>query len=195
MNNMNKFSEIVFKLRGGIWTALFLGILFFANEKPLLWEIILALALIILGQLIRFWAVGTIGLYRGEHVKAQSLATTGAYSIMRNPLYFGNFLIGLGWSFLAGWKIVIVFVISFWVIYVMIIIPHEENFLTQTFGAEYIFWKRKTGMFFPKSLDYVRNNFRKGKFNREVLFKSETHSLITTIIGTLAILAKCLCYT
>ena len=188
---LTRFREFIFKMRGGIWTLLFLIILLLTNHKPELITIIFALIIIFAGQLIRFWAAGTIGLYRGEKVKAQRLATTGAYSLIRNPLFFGNALIGLGWSLIAGYSAIIIFVISFWIIYAKIIIPFEEKFLTEKFGLEYLHWKNKTGMFFPKSL----KNFRKGVFDRKILIRSEIHSLITTIIGTVIILVKALCYT
>ncbi len=180
-------------MRGGIWTLLFLIILFMTNEKPEILTIIFALLMIFAGQILRFWASGTIGLYRGEKVKAQKLATTGAYSLIRNPLYFGNALIGLGWSFLAGKYAVIIFILSFWIIYAKIIIPYEEDFLTEKFGQEYLNWKSKTGMFFPKSF----RNFKSAKsvFDFQILFKSEVHTLITTLIGTVIILVKGLCYT
>lgn len=188
---LTKFREFIFKMRGGIWTLLFLMIMLLTNHKPELITIIFALILIFAGQLIRFWAAGTIGLYRGEKVKAQRLATTGAYSLIRNPLYFGNGLIGLGWSLIAGYLAVIIFVISFWIIYAKIIIPFEEKFLTNKFGAEYLHWKNQTGMFLPKSL----KNFRRGNFDSKILIRSEVHSLVTTIIGTVIILVKALCYT
>ena len=79
--------EWVFKMRGGLWTLLFLIILFTAKKTSLA-QILVALFFIIAGQLWRCWAVGFIGLYRGENVKALKLATKGPYALMRNPLYF-----------------------------------------------------------------------------------------------------------
>ena len=109
---MQKFREFVFKMRGGLWTLLFVIILFMTRKtEPK--QIYLALIIIIFGQLWRFWAAGSIGLYRGENVKAARLATRGPYALMRNPLYFGNFLIGLGWSIIAGLHAVIMFIVSF----------------------------------------------------------------------------------
>ena len=97
---MRTIREKVFRLRGGIWTLLFLLILLLA--RPTRQSLLLGLPFVVLGQAWRFWAVGCIGRYRGEAVGAERLATWGPYAFMRNPLYFGNGLIGLGWGLMAG---------------------------------------------------------------------------------------------
>ena len=128
--------EWIFRMRGGIWTLLFLAILFMVRASTP--GIIAASVIIVtLGQLWRCWSAGVIGLYRGENVKALKLATTGPYALMRNPLYFGNFVIGLGWSVIAGKWAVVIFAASFFVLYVLVIIPHEEEFLRTKFGHDY----------------------------------------------------------
>lgn len=188
---MQKFREFVFKMRGGLWTLLFVIILFM-TRKAGPEQIYPALVIIILGQVWRFWAAGSIGLYRGENVKAAKLATRGPYALMRNPLYFGNFLIGLGWSIIAGLHAVIMFIVSFYVLYVLIIIPHEEKFLLEKFGIEYESYCSRVNRFFPYSLrlqDVINKDF-----DPKILIKSEIHTLITTLAGTLIIIAVS-CYT
>ena len=177
--------EFVFKMRGGLWTLLFVMILFML-EPASLGRVALCLALVTLGQVWRCWAVGYIGLYRGENVKAQSLATHGPYALMRNPLYFGNFVIGLGWSILAGLRGAILFTLCFYLLYVMVIIPHEEAFLLSKFGAEYQDYCRRVKRFWPASLS--REDI-KGKFDPEIVRKSEIHTIISTVIGTIIILS------
>lgn len=180
-----RFSEWVFRMRGGLWTLLFVIILFMA-DKASTGQIITALAIIIFGQVWRFWAAGTIGLYRGENVKALSLASTGPYALMRNPLYFGNFLIGLGWSIIAGLHAVIIFILCFLLLYVMIIIPHEEKFLRSKFGLEYSAYCSRVKRFWPMSLSLKDLC---GRVDFAVIKKSEIHTLITTIIGTIIIIS------
>lgn len=180
--------EWVFKMRGGLWTLLFLIILLTAKKTSLA-QILVALFFIIAGQLWRCWAVGFIGLYRGENVKAQKLATKGPYALMRNPLYFGNFLIGLGWGIIAGLHAVIIFCASFYILYNTAIIPHEENFLRSKFGIEYEAYCSSVKRFYPVKLD--RKSLR-GKFDRKILLKSEIHTIISTVIGSVIIIVKCL---
>lgn len=186
---MLKFRNWVFKMRGGLWTLLFVIMLFMAEHADLT-RIISGLVIILAGQLWRIWSAGIIGLYRGENVKALKLAHTGPYALMRNPLYFGNFLIGLGWAVIAGLNAVIVFVIAFIVLYVMIIIPHEEEFLRSKFGHEYESYCERVKIFWPVKLklkDILGNP------DLNVIIKSEIHTVISTFAGTCIILAVSIC--
>lgn len=185
-----KFSEWVFRMRGGLWTLLFLVILFMARKASGL-QVAAALTVIVSGQVWRFWAAGVIGLYRGENVKANKLASTGPYALMRNPLYFGNFLIGLGWSIIAGLHAVIIFIIAFYVLYVLVIIPHEEKFLRNKFGLEYAAYCSRVKRFWPVSLNI---GDLAGRVDFGVIRRSEIHTLITTITGTIIIILVS-CYT
>ena len=185
-----KIREWIFKMRGGLWTLIFLIILFTAKKINSFTQVLIALAFIIVGQLWRCWAVGFIGLYRGENVKAQKLATTGPYALMRNPLYFGNFLIGLGWAIIAGVYAVIIFIVSFYVLYNVAIIPHEEKFLRSKFGLEYESYCQRVKRFFPVISKLKFGNLR-GGFNSKILMHSEIHTIISTIIRTLIIIAVC----
>jgi len=183
--------EFVFRMRGGIWTLLFLAILFMVRGSS--WQIIsVSLVIVAMGQIWRCWSAGVIGLYRGENVKALKLATKGPYSLMRNPLYFGNFVIGLGWSIIAGKWAVIIFVVSFIVLYVLVIIPHEEEFLRTKFGHEYEEYCKRVKMFWPVKIDAEDI---KAPADWEIISKSEIHTIISTITGTAIIIAVSLCYT
>ena len=182
---INKLGDWVFKLRGGIWTLLFLAIILMAEPT---WESFrLGLIFVVLGQLLRFWAVGCIGKYRGEVVGAEKLVTTGAYAFARNPLYFANGLIGVGWSIISGRYTLLFFVIAFLIVYVLIIIPREEAFLREKFGVEYDTYCGKTGMFYPKTFPV---SFKSESFSFYILWKSERHSLYMTILGTVLLTIK-----
>ena len=183
--------EWVFRMRGGLWTLLFAVILFMvgaATPEKVCWCVVL----VGLGQAWRCWAVGYIGLYRGENVKANSLATHGPYALMRNPLYFGNFVIGFGWSIMAGLRGALIFTLCFCLLYVAVIIPHEEAFLLSKFGTDYEDYCRKVKRFWPSSL---KLSDLSGKFDSSVVMRSEIHTIISTIIGTAIIMAVSLCYT
>jgi protein-S-isoprenylcysteine O-methyltransferase Ste14 len=80
---------------------------------------------------------------------AETLNTTGMYSIVRHPLYLGNFLIGLG-AVLApfeGW-LVASYVLAFWLYYERIMMA-EEQFLRQRFPSEFDSWAKSAPSFFP----------------------------------------------
>jgi len=88
----------------------------------------------------------------GRNVKnqvADTLTTTGMYSIARHPLYLGNFLIGLGiLLFPRLWWITLLYVLTFWLYYERIMFA-EEEFLRRKFGAPYLEWADRTPAFFP----------------------------------------------
>ena len=81
--NLAEIRKAAFKWRGGIWTAFYLVIFFLA--KPVYESVLFGLVFVIAGQAIRFWAAGSIGLYRGVEVKASCLVTWGPYALSGIP--------------------------------------------------------------------------------------------------------------
>ncbi|MBQ7154221.1 MAG: isoprenylcysteine carboxylmethyltransferase family protein [Synergistaceae bacterium] len=183
--------EFIFRMRGGIWTLLFVAVLFMVRASGTE-QRYACIILVFLGQVWRCWAAGCIGLYRGENVKAKRLAENGPYALMRNPLYFGNFVIGLGWSVAAGFRGVMLFTVSFILLYVAVIIPHEEAFLREKFGIEYEEYCLRVKRFWPLVIDVKA--LCEG-FDATIVMRSEIHTITSTIIGTIIILGVTLCYT
>ncbi|MCR4818444.1 MAG: isoprenylcysteine carboxylmethyltransferase family protein [Fretibacterium sp.] len=186
---MSGLGAWAFKMRGGLWTLLFVLILVLARPTPR--SLAVGLIFVVLGQLWRFWAAGSIGRYRGESVGAERLATWGPYALMRNPLYFGNGLIGLGWAIMAGPWAVPLFILGFIILYGIIIIPCEEAFLLEKFGEAYRAYQRTTGIFFPRreGLSSLTKRLH-GPFCTGVLWQSETHTVLSTVVGTCLIALK-----
>jgi len=82
--------------------------------------------------------------------RADRLNTTGMYSVVRHPLYLGNFLIILGMMmFTQVWWIVLISVLMFWIYYERIIFA-EEEFLRKKFGNLFLEWAEKTPAFLPR---------------------------------------------
>jgi len=125
----------------------------------------------LVGLLIRsagigFAARGTSGRNRHSQI-ADSLNTTGVYSIVRHPLYLGNYLglLGLLASTLVWWVVVIGSLV-YWLILERII-EAEESYLAEKFGADFTIWAAATPAFVPIFPKWVSSG---SKFNwREVL--------------------------
>jgi protein-S-isoprenylcysteine O-methyltransferase Ste14 len=82
--------------------------------------------------------------------RAHTLNTTGMYSIVRHPLYVGNFFMLFGIVLLPKvWWFILIMVLMFWLYYERIIFA-EEEFLRKQFGAMFCEWATKTPAFFPK---------------------------------------------
>jgi len=101
------------------------------------------------GLAVRIWCTFYIG---GR--KSKELITTGPFSICRNPLYIGTFLlsIGVGLCFenLLMLLLVLVIVIPAHVIAVRM----EEAHLEKVFAEQYRSYKRRTPRFLPCLRDY-----------------------------------------
>ncbi len=139
------------------------------------WEI-LCLLISSLGLAMRFLTIGytprdTSGR-NTEKQDAGSLNTTGLYSLVRNPLYLGNFFMYLGIAlFTAIWWLTFIFVLVFWLYYERIIFA-EESFLRAEFGQQYLDWAAKTPAIFPRfsgfkksPLPFSLRNVLKREFN------------------------------
>lgn len=113
------------------------------------------LAIILMGEALRVWASGHI-------VKNDGVTREGPYSLSRNPLYVGNFIIGTGFVVAAGnsW-IAPVFLVFFGVLY-SFTISYEEQFLQMKFPEEWESYIESVPRFFsPGNLtNYVPGQFR-----------------------------------
>jgi protein-S-isoprenylcysteine O-methyltransferase Ste14 len=86
---------------------------------------------------------------KGGHV-ADVLNTTGMYSIVRHPLYMGNFIIWLGVAMYCGiWWLVAIVTLLFWIYYERIVYA-EEEFLRRRFTDTYRHWADRTPAFLPR---------------------------------------------
>ena len=148
-----------------------------------------ALFLIFSGHLIRARTVGkrtiqTSGRNRSHQV-AQVLNKIGWYSLVRHPLYFGNYLIWLGLAiFLSNFWFVIILSLLFWIYYERIMFA-EEVFLEEKFGEEFTNWASKTPSFFPSFKNYVPNLC---PFSWRIVAKNEYPGIISSATSFLFIL-------
>lgn len=88
--------------------------------------------------------------------RADSLNRTGLYSLVRNPLYVGNYFAGLGLAmFPQHWWLAVIYTLGFWLYYERIIFA-EEAYLREKFGAEFTEWAARTPVFIPRLRGWVR---------------------------------------
>jgi protein-S-isoprenylcysteine O-methyltransferase Ste14 len=148
-----------------------------------------ALFLIFSGHLIRARTVGkrtiqTSGRNRSHQV-AQVLNKIGWYSLVRHPLYFGNYLIWFGLAiFLSNFWFVIILSLLFWIYYERIMFA-EEVFLEEKFGGEFTEWASKTPSFFPSFKNYKPNDC---PFSWRIVAKNEYPGIISSATSFLFIL-------
>jgi protein-S-isoprenylcysteine O-methyltransferase Ste14 len=136
-----------------------------------------------LGLWIRIYTVGhTPKNTSGRNVTTQvadSLNTTGIYSIVRHPLYLGNFFMWLGPAVLTGnFWFIISFCLFYWVYYERIMFA-EEQFLRRKFGETYINWAEKVPAFIPKFKNFQKSSL---PFNWKKVMIKEKNGLAAVFI-------------
>ncbi len=131
------------------------------------------------GLLIRWVTVGFVPAGTSgrntQGQRAEVLNTTGMYSIVRNPLYLGNFIIILGvvLSIKVWWLALIVSMFFF--IYMERIILAEEKFLHEKFGVTYDEWREKTPVIIPNFKLWNKPDM---KFSWKTVVKREYQGLM-----------------
>tara|TARA_B100000427_G_scaffold250335_1_gene213580 strand:- start:339 stop:1091 length:753 start_codon:yes stop_codon:yes gene_type:complete len=111
----------------------------------------------LLGQTIRALTIGyvpkgTSGRNTGEGQVAMTLNTKGMYSIVRHPLYLGNYFMWHGIILYAGSYIFVIYFSIAFLIYYSLIAMAEEKFLKKKFGNEYSNWAKGIPAFIPRKL-------------------------------------------
>jgi protein-S-isoprenylcysteine O-methyltransferase Ste14 len=104
-----------------------------------------------------FGVAGVFGtsLKVAETHRAERIVTTGVYSIVRHPQYFGGLLAHIGFSFLFS-GMYSLFVTPLVIAVVYIISWKEEKELIKEFGQEYEDYKSRVPMLIPKFIPIKR---------------------------------------
>jgi protein-S-isoprenylcysteine O-methyltransferase Ste14 len=149
---------------------------------------LVGLLISLLGETVRIIVVGyahkgTSG--RESYLRADSLNISGIYSIVRNPLYIGNFFIYTGLvivfsNIFAGLTFVIFLILQYY-----FVILAEENFLKEKYGLEYEIYCQKVKRIIPTFRGYKKNQI---PFNlKKVIFK-ENDSVFNMVVMYLLVL-------
>ncbi len=192
INSFEKEGNFLFKHRGEIPVVLFLlaiPVVYFTHSRMGVqakeitsW---VAFSLSFLGFVIRAIAIattpkGTSGRNTKEGQVAESLNTTGIYSIVRHPLYLGNYFMWIGIVlFTFNWMFVVIVTLAFWLYYERIMFA-EERFLERKFGDSYMNWANATPAFIPCLRKYKKNTV---PFSFKSVLRREYSGLLATVVG------------
>jgi protein-S-isoprenylcysteine O-methyltransferase Ste14 len=154
------------KLRLWLVYPIFIILPFVARVTPASWTA--ATLLIIAGLAVRFWASGYI-------TKSHRLTTSGPYAYMRNPLYVGNFLLGIGIVLVANNMWLFMFYLAAFYFFYAGTIREEEAVLGGKFGAAFKDYIKDVPVFLPTGKRYskveekhfdLKQSFKNGEFIR-----------------------------
>ena len=149
-------------------------------QKSLLYT---GIAISYIGESIRIYTIAYVPAGTSGRNTKQQLATSlnkqGIYSIVRHPLYLGNFFIFLG-PFIYTGNIygIIIFILIFWIYYERIMFA-EEAFLMDNFKDKYKQWSFKTPAIIPNPFLYSRIN---SKFSLLKVFEREYSGICGIIV-------------
>jgi protein-S-isoprenylcysteine O-methyltransferase Ste14 len=138
------------------------------------------IGLIIRSLTIGFTPAATSGRNTSAGQVAETVNTKGIYSLIRHPLYMGNFFMWLGPILYVGnpW-FVLVCILAYWLYYERIMFA-EEAFLRRKFGKVYLEWAARTPVFFPAFKNYVNSNL---DFSLRNVLKREYNGLLNLAIS------------
>jgi protein-S-isoprenylcysteine O-methyltransferase Ste14 len=180
----------LFKRRS--WLPLFIivpGIvtMYLENRQAILFDLrdeMIFLGISIFGQIIRILTVGfaprnTSGRNTVAGQVADELNVTGIYSIVRHPLYLGNFFMWLGpVLFLRSVWFTVIFCLVYWLYYERIMFA-EEQFLRRKFGEAYDKWSEKVSAFIPFTFRIIRPQL---PFSIRNVLKREYNSFVNIFV-------------
>ena len=177
LSSLEKAGELLFKLRDYTPVPLVLLCLLFAT--PSVGSLILGGAVALFGELCRAYGVAFIGtISRTRSYSNGELVKNGPFSLLRNPLYFGNLLLSLGLSLMSGiiWMPLVVLVI-FYGQYIPIV-AWEEKKLLRIFGERYLQYQKEVpNRWYPALGRVFSNGWWKENVNWGPAWKSEKRTL------------------
>lgn len=130
-------------------------------------------SLAIAGLAIRSWAAGTLH-------KSSEVTTIGPYSLVRNPLYVGSFLMIFGFCILMKDWLSLAFALGPLAVLYWFQVRAEERYLSTRFGEAWSEYANKTGRFLPCSLT---NQFLLGWSAAQWLRNREYQAMFATVIA------------
>ena len=180
----------LFKRRS--WLPVFLVVagivmMYLGNRQAIFFDLrdeMIFLGVSIFGEIIRIITVGfapknTSGRNTSGGQIADVLNVTGIYSIVRHPLYVGNFFMWLGpVLFLRSAWFTVVFGLIYWLYYERIMFA-EEQFLRKKFGEAYDKWSEKVSSFLPFAFNYIPSKL---PFSIRNVLKREYNSFVNIFV-------------
>jgi protein-S-isoprenylcysteine O-methyltransferase Ste14 len=176
---MKNIVEIIIRYRSFVGIICLIAILYLAEPSPV--SLAVGFFLIISGMLFRAWSSGYIN-------KDNELATKGPYSLTRNPLYFGNFILGLGIAVAGNNVYSYSIFLGFYMLFFPFLMILEHKRLKKKFGTKYVAWAKKSHSFFPKIKRVKERDFNISFYMRNREYRVLYFSLFVIAVLILKVL-------
>jgi protein-S-isoprenylcysteine O-methyltransferase Ste14 len=192
LHSFEKSGNFLFRYRGQIPVILFtaaIPVIYITGNAGLSEECQLTATLVsimvsVTGFLIRAYTIattpaGTSGRNTDKQV-ADKLNTSGIYSMVRHPLYLGNYLM---WSGIVIFTFNIWFFmmmsLAYWLYYERIMFA-EERFLERKYGEEYLQWSQRIPAFIPSFKNVIKSQ---EPFSMKSVLRREYSGILASVAG------------
>lgn len=158
------------------------GVLYIVFSDPSTAALWPGLGIALLGLSIRIWASGHLR----KHV---DLTVSGPYRYTRNPLYFGSFIMGLGFTLASGRLWILFFFLALFLAVYLPVMSAEVRELESWYGHRFRWYSRHVPLFVP-SLRPVETR-EEGHFSwAKVRRNREYNAVLGYLLLCLFLLAK-----
>jgi len=177
-----KYREAIYRWR--VRFSLFVLLAVIALARPALTPVLIGLVICAIGLLVRAWAAGHIK-------KEKELAVSGPYQYTRNPLYLGNFILGLSIAIGTNSWWCLGLTAGYFLVFYPPIIREERERMKRLFPKEYEEYKRNVPLFLPTRKPL--NSSNGARFSWTLYRKNrEFRALLGSVIVWLVLIAKML---
>jgi protein-S-isoprenylcysteine O-methyltransferase Ste14 len=162
-------------------------VMYLTNRQAVIFDLreeLIFFGVSLFGEAVRIFTVGhaprnTSGRNTISGQIADELNVTGIYSLLRHPLYMGNFFMWLGpVLFLRSILFVVFFILVYWLYYERIMFA-EEQFLRRKFGDAYDKWSEAVNAIIPCFRGYIKPSL---SFSYKNVLKREHNSFVNIFI-------------
>ena len=171
---MKNFVELFIKYRSSVGIVCLIIVLYLS--QPTAKSITIGFFFILGGIFFRAWSSGYIN-------KDNALAKDGPYALTKNPLYFGNFILGLGIAISGNTIFTFLIFLIYYLVYFPFLMVLEHRRMRKRFGEEYEEWSKQSNSFFPK-IKLIRNM----NFNISYYMKNREYRVLYFSLFVVAIL-------
>ena len=162
-----------------------------AQQRSLTPVFVLGVGIVVLGELIRLWAVHHIGVIsRTRSDRLGPLVATGPFARVRNPLYLGNIALWVGFALSARLPWMVPVVVAILGLEYHAIVRWEEGLLETRRGDEYRAYAARVPRWIPRSNRGVREERSAVAFYWRETFVSERGTLLAIAAGYLLLWIK-----
>jgi protein-S-isoprenylcysteine O-methyltransferase Ste14 len=171
-----RYAEIAARVR--VPAGFLVAVLFLLLARPTWPSLAAGGAIAVTGLALRAWAAGHLAKY-------ESLSTSGPFAYLRNPLYLGTLIVGVGFAAAGAHLGIGLLLVGFFVLLYLPVIEEEESYLRKKF-PEYAVYEQRVPRLWPR---LSRQGGSRNSFRPELYVRNQEYRAMTGFLAVMALLA------